>query len=139
MSLSLGPPPTAAESSRTEREEKIDAGSILAEREQFMARRAMRSGSAPSDHGIWRSCSSDKRGGVEGGTETLTGRKVSFAEEPEYSKAVLPAASQQRATPNGDVDRSDSFPWVAVLAIVILGCIGAFMALCSWHRKSHRL
>lgn len=141
MALSLGPPPIAPESSRFEREEKVDAGSILAERERFMARRVVHSGAAPSDHGIWRSCSSDKRGGVEGGTEELTTPKVSFAEEPDYSKVVLPTAPQRSVPPddNGCVDRSDTFLWVMVLIIVVLGCIGAFVAFCSRRSKSHRL
>ena len=139
MSISLGPPPIAAESSRTEKEEKVDAGSLLAERERFMARRAMRSGAAPSERGIWRSCSSDKRGGVEGAEEKLTNPKtpkVSFSDTPVYSQPVV--SGMKPKPPQNDSESSDRFPWIAVMAILILVCVGALMAVCTCRKRMRR-
>lgn len=141
MSISLGPPPIAAESSRTEKEEKVDAGSVLAERERFMARRAMRSGAAPSEHGIWRSCASDKRGGVEGAEEKLTNSKtqnVSFSDDPVYRRPVVSSGTKPKVPRNDDSGSSDRFPWVAVMAIVILVCVGALMAACTYRKRMRR-
>jgi hypothetical protein len=75
----------------------------------------------------------------------VSGPKVTFAEDAvrDHSEAVTPSAPQRRRMASGGEDgdgrgRSDSFPWLAVLAIVILGCVGAFMAYCSWRRRSRR-
>ena len=137
----LGPPPIAPESSRAEREDKVDAGSALEERERFMARRAMRSGTngpAAQDHGMmWRSCSSDKRGGVEGGATAAAAplvskgaeegktRKVKFADEGVREAAPLPGHG--RRSGGGAKSR---FPWIVVIAILILSCVAALVACC---------
>ena len=141
MSISLGPPPIAAESSRTEKDEKVDAGSLLAERERFMARRAMRSGAAPSERGIWRSCSSDKRGGVEGAEAKLTNpntQKVSFSDTPVYSQPAVSGSGMKPKPPRNEPESSDRFPWIAVMAIVILVCVGALMAVCTCRKRMRR-
>ena len=140
MPLSLGPPPIAAESSRFQKEEKIDAGSALAEREQFMARRAMHSGSPPSDRGVWRSCSSDKRGGVEGGGGEGRGeeRNVRFTKEDVVTKTptVIPTSIKKwNVDNNTEVGKhGEPFPWVCVLIIIIILILGSSIAYCSWHK-----
>lgn len=142
MSLSLGPPPIAAESSRAVREEKIDAGALLAEREQFMAKRARSTGLASADRGIWRSCASDKRGGAEGGAEGDATRRVTFATATDVrpSARTEPRAGSETRGQSKPHSRAgdEPFPWICALVAIVVVFVGASLAFCSW-RRSHRM
>lgn len=136
MPLSLGPPPTAAESSRTERDATVDAASVLAQREQFMARRARRSGTGPSDHGILRECSSYER--VKGektgqhGAGVGAQRIVTFADDAAavQPKNAVEAIPQTLTTSKCETSKRgvSSFMWFGVVVVVVILCVGASMA-----------
>lgn len=123
MPLSLGPPPTAAESSRT-RKETVDAGSTMAEREQFMARRAFRSGSAPPSGGLWRACESDKRAAADAPPNS---KRVRFHDEADDGVQPVRVPTPQPPAPDAAPRR---FPWVwcALLVLVALLVCGSVAA-----------
>lgn len=80
------------------------------------------------------------RGGVEGGQERLMDRKVvSFTEDVPSQKqthdAPLPRGTLSNGSSNGHREHSDTFPWLAILAALLLVCIGASMVYCSRRRS----
>ena len=119
MPLSLGPPPSPIESSRPDKQ-KIDAGSLLAEREEFMARNSIR-------RNVNNTCAkpaSDKH------------KRVQFEIKDEHKESTATDIKHDEGHEEGAYKQ---FPWIELycvmipiaIAVIVLVCMRQFRFMCG--------
>lgn len=124
--LTHQPPIMKIESSR-ELKNQVEAGNTHAQREEYITRHAAHSG---ADVGVWRACSSDKRGGVDEHEEHA--KHVHFTQETTSSEPTHQPVMRVRVpTPEVPTCKGSWNPWGCILVVLIILIVGGLVGACA--------